>query len=261
MQGKIVDALHDRDPEVQAVAAEGYAKLLLHRVLSEVSILTGLLELYFHPESVGNARLRQALTYFLQAFAYSAGTHQILLARSTLPVLRALEGVEQVSLPLIGAQLLELTDHERLMPEAERHSDGLAHAVLAEELAWEVLFSSNAKLYGSVLCKVRIDAGWPVRSLKRLLFLMGHLIRSVTEKALLTGLKKMVAMLVELDDPTEVLSADDLVELRSRLATIQLPERPSQPTAKSTKVSSAGRQQKSLQTTNLMEEISDLLDD
>lgn len=252
---------------MQAVAAEGYAKLLLHRVVLDQGILTGLLQLYFAPESASNARLRQALTYFLQAFAYSAASHQLLLAQSTLSVLKSFEGQEGVSGASLGAQLVELTDHQRLMPEAEKpSSDSIAHALLAEELAWEVLNGGNARLYGGILCKIRIDEAWSRRSLKRLLFLTGHLIRSVTEKGLLTGLKRMVAVLVELDDPTEVLDATDLLELRGRLATIPLPERATTTTAlslaaKSRAVSAAGRQPRSLETANIMDEIADLLED
>lgn len=269
---KCVCALYDEDPAVQAGAAEGYAKLLLHRILHDPAIITGLLHLYFSPSTATNPRLRQTLTYFLQAFAYSSSTNQSLLAKSTLPILQANNHTTDGTLTFnqIAGQLIELTDPARLV--ATTHDDESnndndndkqnAHAELAEELAWAALRSARepeGRQFASLLGKLS-TVDWPIRSLKRLLFVVGQLIKVTTDRVVLTGLKKLVALLVELDDPTVLLEAEDLIDLREKMTCVEMPEKSVKPLKQTTTTSSRPIKPSTLSTVNIMEEIDDLLD-
>jgi condensin complex subunit 3 len=262
----LIPALYDLDTSVQAVAAEGYAKLLLHRIVADVDVISGLFQLYFHPSTADNTRLRQTLTYCFQVYAFSSASNQQLIAQAFLPVLEAWQaahptGAPNMSFSSVAGQLLELTDPARLVEHAERKEGLHAHAILAEELAWMALRhvgEPQGKFYAGLLTKLRIDNQWPSKALKRLLFVTGQLIRMLGagDKTTLTAMKKIVALLVEMDDPTQLLEPEDLVDLRSRMTEISVPEKPSvgiKPKAVRTKTSA-------LSTTNIMDEITDLLD-
>lgn len=252
--------------EIQSVAVEGFAKLLLHRLIASETFLCRLLRLYYDPVTADNPRLRQILSYFLQAFALSSADHQMLLAKTVLPLLESLlQTVPDANLLTIGMQLLELTDSAKLIP-VEGRSEAMtlaketanAHSHLAEVLAWAALstaasHSAASKLYTQLLCRLRIDSSWSPSAIKRLLFVAGQLIRT-TEKTQQTHVKRLVALLVELDDPTQVLEGEELRELRERLASIELVVK--QPTSKPARP----RQHSALAPiTNVMDEISDML--
>ncbi|PJF19834.1 Nuclear condensin complex subunit 3 domain-containing protein [Paramicrosporidium saccamoebae] len=258
LNDKVVSALWDDDVSVQAAAAEGYAKLLLHRILHDSNILAGLLQLYFNTLTTDNPRLCQTLAYFLPAFAYSSVGNQVLLARSVLPVLKSWTPDNGLSLQQVAGQLLELTDPARLSELADRTEEGNAHAELAEELAWAALRSpaTTGKVYAALLTRLTV-ADWPTRTMKRLLFVAGQLIRVIVDRTTLTALKKMVALLVELDDPTQLLEPEDLIDLRAKLAEVDMPERP---VLKVTVKNHRPVKQSNLSTVNIMDEIHDLLD-
>ena len=65
-------ALYDPSMEIQCTAAEGFVRLLLHRVHRDPQILEGLFHLYFHPSTTESPRLRQCLSYFFPAFSFTA---------------------------------------------------------------------------------------------------------------------------------------------------------------------------------------------
>jgi hypothetical protein len=97
--------------------------------------------------------------------------------------------------------------------------------------------------------------------MKRLLFVAGQLIRVIVDRTTLTALKKMAALLVELDDPTQLLEPEDLIDLRAKLAEVDMPERPVlKPGIKTGVKSNRPVKQSNLSTVNIMDEIHDLLD-
>lgn len=63
-------------PEVQAVACEGVAKLMLAGMIEDETTLQSLVLLYFSPETADNQPLRQCLTYFLPVYCYSSVANQ-----------------------------------------------------------------------------------------------------------------------------------------------------------------------------------------
>lgn len=253
------------------MSVQGFAKLLLHHVIEDVTVITGLFQLYFHPATASNPLLRQCLSYFFPAFSYSSATNQSLVAASFVPVMEAWLATDNdtsgaLSPLQVANQLVELTDPALLIEQATRLPNLHAHATVSEAIAWAALLhwedgKGRGRLYGQILARLRIDNAWPPRSLKRLLFVLGHLMRVVTEKVTQTALKKVVALLVELDDPSILLEPEDLTDLRQRLEELSLPEprstsRPP-PTASLPKRTAATS---TLTTVNMMDEINDLLD-
>lgn len=276
---QVLPSLYASEQSIQTVSVQGFAKLLLHHVIEDVTVITGLFQLYFHPATASNSLLRQSLSYFFPAFSYSSTTNQALVAASFVPVMEAWLAAENdtntaLSPLQVANQLVELTDPALLIEQATGSPNLHTHATISEAIAWAALRhwedgKGRGRLYGQILARLRIDNSWPPRSLKRLLFVLGHLMRVVTEKVTQTALKKVVALLVELDDPSILLEPDDLADLRQRLEELALPETRST-TSKlgatpraTTTTASLGKKAagtSTLTTVNMMDEIDDLLE-
>ncbi|RKP13263.1 nuclear condensing complex subunit, C-term domain-containing protein [Piptocephalis cylindrospora] len=68
----IADCSGEGETTIQTLAVHGVSKLLLADLLDDQQALKSLVLLYFHPSSTDNARLRQCLSFFLQAFGRMA---------------------------------------------------------------------------------------------------------------------------------------------------------------------------------------------
>lgn len=116
-------------PDVQAVATVSVCKLLLGRIItspeSASDLLRTLIVAYFDPSTASNQGVRQALSYFLPVYAYSRAENQAMMGSVAIPALHALfnlsegyddeeEEKDMVSLPLIGAHLVDWTDARKL---------------------------------------------------------------------------------------------------------------------------------------------------
>ncbi|KAG8963687.1 hypothetical protein FRC00_005396 [Tulasnella sp. 408] len=67
----------DQDsPEVQAIACEGVAKLMLSGIVADDRLLRSLVILYLTPETEDNQALRQCLSYFFPVYCYSSPLNQ-----------------------------------------------------------------------------------------------------------------------------------------------------------------------------------------
>lgn len=62
--------------ELQAVACQGVAKLMLSGRVYDESLLRHLFLLYLSPDTSTNQALRQCLSYFFPVFCYSSPTNQ-----------------------------------------------------------------------------------------------------------------------------------------------------------------------------------------
>ena len=268
----MASSLYDPDHQLQVIAVEGYSKLLLHRIINSVEVIQGLLQLYLHPSTAANVRLRQALTYFLQAFAFSRPQNQCLLAQAVVPVLKTTLSLAEhlVLTPLqLGLQLLDLCDPTHLINNAST-DEWHAPSVLAESLAWSAMESledpSQLRLFTQLLTRMPLTASWPPISLKRLLLITGQLVRVLpaSEKALVAAIKKMIALLVEFDDVSLSLDPADLEQLKERLQSLHLPlisqsNQSAQSVAIKKKTTAASN--KMVADANIMDEITDLLED
>lgn len=226
-------ALYDPRAPIQAVAAEGFAKLLLHGVLKDKGILEGLLQLAYHPQTANEPRLRQCLAYFLPAYAFSRRDHQAALASVALPLLRSYgrdqSGSTGLSVAEMAAQLAHLTDPESLIQSAvhdESEEEDVSsadlgpHDILAIEALWTLIEQPSGPLTRTLLNllpRLRLPSLHPV-SIKKLVFLTAQLSKIVVnDRPTLVAVKKLLAGLVELDDMETVIPADDLALMKERL--------------------------------------------
>lgn len=79
--GFLLGLLEDDDERVQAVAAEGTAKLMLSGMVKDDEALRSLVLVYMSPETVSNQEMRQCLSYFLPVYCFSSSTNQRRLQR------------------------------------------------------------------------------------------------------------------------------------------------------------------------------------
>ncbi|POS88035.1 hypothetical protein EPUL_000644 [Erysiphe pulchra] len=179
----------NKTPEVQAVATNALAKLLLGRIISETSpaandFLRVLIVIYFDPSSAQNQSVRQTLSYFLPVYAYSckenqdrirvAGLdafHKLFEARETINDEDEAEaGLEMVSMSIIGAHLVDWTDPRKCYINCNRATldevlkkksvDGDVHLEFAKDLITRLSSSisrEEKKLLASLLGKLHIS--------------------------------------------------------------------------------------------------------
>ncbi|KAL0097913.1 nuclear condensing complex subunit, partial [Phycomyces blakesleeanus] len=80
---------HD-DPDMQAIAAQGLAKLMLSRIYQNRDTLKLLILLYFFPSTIDNITIQQCLSYFFPAFCYSSTVNQRMMAEVAVEALEDL---------------------------------------------------------------------------------------------------------------------------------------------------------------------------
>lgn len=218
--------LCDPEESVQTVSAEGFSRLLLHRIVTgelAEQVLEGLLHLYFHPGTTGSLRLRQCLSYFWPTFAFSVVENREALMRVLPGFLtcwiqnRATEKDSDedgsVSLSSVCHQLFYWCNPANAPSQTLKSSDadfGNPFAKLGQELLWAALKRPTTRahdylLLNSVIPKLPIDAGCPRLDLRCLFVILNHLIRQRQAAAAASesssnsaALKRFIARLVEL---------------------------------------------------------------
>ncbi|KAI9633507.1 nuclear condensing complex subunits, C-term domain-containing protein [Dioszegia hungarica] len=133
--------------DVQAVAAEGTAKLILAGKVSDASMLRSLVLLYFSPESADNQALRQCLTYFFPVYCYSSSDNQRTLLSVFSESLEVLQQIleeiegEQDMPPLsqIGLMMIDWLDPLKAVERQGAKVDLAIHLDLALEVCKSIL--------------------------------------------------------------------------------------------------------------------------
>ncbi|CAD6966810.1 unnamed protein product [Tilletia controversa] len=132
MTNFLLSLLEDDELSIQAIAAEGMAKLMLSGMIdSSEQAIRSLVLVYMSPETVENQQLRQCLSYFIPLYALSELTNQREMAKIFMPVLRILTEIyaekddDQVMVtPLqVAMQLADWTDPEKAMYPGKRDWD------------------------------------------------------------------------------------------------------------------------------------------
>ena len=77
----LLSLLEHDDPNVQTIASEGMAKLMLTGTLVEDDVLKSLILTYMSPYTADHSALRQCLSYFLPLFCSSHVRHQHMVQR------------------------------------------------------------------------------------------------------------------------------------------------------------------------------------
>ncbi|WWC72552.1 uncharacterized protein I206_106514 [Kwoniella pini CBS 10737] len=137
-------ALSQDAPEVQAVACEGVAKLMLAGMINDETVLQSLVLLYFSPETADNQPLRQCLTYFLPVYCYSSPDNQrrmLSIFSDTFGLLAQLsEEAEEEEMPPLAQMGLMMVDW--LDPQKTVERDGVViDTAIPLDLAEQILRS------------------------------------------------------------------------------------------------------------------------
>ncbi|WVR08557.1 hypothetical protein IAU60_005612 [Kwoniella sp. DSM 27419] len=143
-------ALSQDSPEVQAVACEGVAKLMLAGMISDDTVLQSLVLLYFSPETADNQALRQCLTYFLPVFCYSAAENQrrmLSIFSDTLCMLAELaEEADEEEMPPVaqmGLMMVDWLDPHKTVEKERVAPDTTVHLDLATEMLRSILSETS----------------------------------------------------------------------------------------------------------------------
>lgn len=155
----LLSLLEDDDEKIQAIAAEGMAKLMLSGIVTDDDALRSLILVYMSPETSSNQQLRQCLSYFLPIYCYSSSANQRRLQRVVVPVLDVLTEVyyerddrqEMVSPLQVGLQLLDWCDPSKGV--YANKEDVTIHIDVAIEMV-QALFVKDQKEDRKVLCQL-----------------------------------------------------------------------------------------------------------
>ncbi|TYJ51732.1 hypothetical protein B9479_007684 [Cryptococcus floricola] len=170
-------------PEVQAVACEGVAKLMLAGMISDVVVLQSLVLLYFSPETAENQPLRQCLTYFLPVYCYTAAENQrrmLDIFYHTFGMLSRLweeaEDEEMPPLSQIGLMMVDWLDPYKAVEKDGSSVDTAIHLELAAEILKCLLTETlpeSRKALASFLSKLNLpeetSEAWRLKSLLALI--------------------------------------------------------------------------------------------
>ncbi len=96
--------------ELRTTAVEGACKLMISSRINDPQLLSRLFILFFNPTTVEDVRLRQCLSMFFQAFAFSSPHHRITVEACFLPTLRVCVHAPKTS-PLREINLAELAEY------------------------------------------------------------------------------------------------------------------------------------------------------
>ncbi|KZT57283.1 putative mitotic chromosome condensation-related protein [Calocera cornea HHB12733] len=153
--------LGDESPDVQAVACEGIAKLMLSGMISDETILQSLVLMYLSPETSDNQALRQCLSYFFPVYCYSSSLNQRRMQHIFVPVMEVLtqvhqdleEDQEMISPSQIGMQLVDWTDPEKVVEINDVKADHSIHIDVAIELL-KYLLNATDKDERKTICQL-----------------------------------------------------------------------------------------------------------
>ncbi|RIA84784.1 nuclear condensing complex subunit [Glomus cerebriforme] len=183
----LYECLHRENPQIQAIAVEGIAKLMLSKMVYEKNILKELVVLYFDIETAPNLRLRQCLSYFFPAYCHSSVENQCLMLQICVPCLtglieeyRQLKNKKMTPPLQIAQQLIDWADPFKVVKSVqnEERIDYGAHADIAIEILKELFKETNKevkKIYCQVLNKLDINESAGILRFKKLTLLTGNL--------------------------------------------------------------------------------------
>ncbi|KAG8985209.1 hypothetical protein FRB93_006052 [Tulasnella sp. JGI-2019a] len=154
MEDLLLQMLDQDSAEVQAIACEGVAKLMLSGIVSDSNLLRSLIILYLIPETEDNLALRQCLSYFFPVYCYSSSINQRRMQTVLLQTYwrlrehrKTLEKHEEmVPASQMGVLFLDWTDVEKAVDPA---ADSAIQADFAVEILTTLLkqeFSIEAEV-------------------------------------------------------------------------------------------------------------------
>lgn len=277
----ISTALYDPEERIQNISSEGFAKLFLHRVIDDKQVLEGLFHLYLHPATLSSSPIKQCLSYFFQAYAFISPENQLSIGSlfgkilgSWIRISRQFSQSSTISLNSVANHLLYLIDRSNLVQSAPRSSLEAYNEMFAQiavDLSWVILndpLDESSKIISLIICKLplkSLSAPEAPPLLKQLLFLQTQIMKYITDKTTINTLKRFTANLLQLDTQEEPLDFEIINQMRAQMLKI-LPSGIKTNTATTTTTNPSSKKTKlvtneNISTGNIMDDISDLLED
>lgn len=159
----LTDLLDSEDADVQTIAIEGFAKLLVSSRIESTMILSRLVIFLFHPLTSDNVRLRQVLNVFFPFFASLDVANQHQLESAFLPTIKTIQKapvtspLAEIDIAAVVKLFVDLTQESLLVGKAE--VEHTIHDMLAMKLCTEALRfpdSGESKVYLKALLQLNL---------------------------------------------------------------------------------------------------------
>jgi len=165
----LLSLLEHDDPNVQTIASEGMAKLMLTGTLKEDDVLKSLILTYMSPYTADHSALRQCLSYFLPLFCSSHVRHQHMVQRVFCDTMDVLVSVyedasvrsQMITPSQMATQFIDWCHPSRLLLS---EPDEWIHMDLGIKLLEHALTSTSKELR-KALVHVLGKLAWPARPL------------------------------------------------------------------------------------------------
>jgi len=204
----LTNFMDEDDSDLQTTAVEGLARMMFSGRITEPSLLSKLLVLYFNPATEELEKLRQCLAVFFPAYAFSSLMNQRVISDVFTGVIKTLLKAPRNSplsqvLPLKVSQfMVYLTDPRSLMSGNNEVVIGekSPHAIIAQTVVTEMNNgdSADAKTYGKILTTLHANTN-DQATVKALRSALASAIKVVNDKALLKNLEKKSEELKAID--------------------------------------------------------------
>lgn len=132
-----------------------------------------------------------------------------------------LEKDSKVTPLIVAQQMIYWTDANNLLKQDKESAVvQTLHPKLAMDFCFAMLSENNPdfiKFLANIIVKLNLDKSWDAVTVKKLVFLCGHLLKIVTDKTANNSLKKFTASLMEIVDSDDPLSPQELLELKEKV--------------------------------------------
>ena len=202
--------MHDEDEHIRTVAVEGFARLMLLNHVTCPSTFGQMALMYFNPMTADDQELRQCLSVFFPAFAFSSSAHASIIEAAFLPTLRKVLHAPRSS-PLHKVKELTVarffvyhtSQQEGVPPSEEEESihNSLSIKVLNEMLSDPK--GAECKTLINVLNILNVDSCTPL-TIQNLAVLVELLAKNVKVKAFEKKIAEFKVRLVATDKTSEL---------------------------------------------------------
>ena len=202
--------MHDEDEHIRTIAVEGFARLMLLNHVTCPSTFGQMALMYFNPMTADDQELRQCLSVFFPAFAFSSSAHASIIEAAFLPTLRKVLHAPRSS-PLHKVKELTVarffvyhtSQQEGVPPSEEEESihNSLSIKVLNEMLSDPK--GAECKTLINVLNILNVDSCTPL-TIQNLAVLVELLAKNVKVRAFEKKIAEFKVRLVATDKTSEL---------------------------------------------------------
>lgn len=216
--------LHNSDEQLRTIAVEGICKLFLLNHVARAGLFSELILLFFSPMTADDERLRQCLSLFFPAFAFSSTSHAMVMEDAFMPTVRRILCAPKTS-PLRTVKpgnVIKFFVYHTSQSEGAGRTEGeaLVHESLAIKVLNEMLSCPNtAEMRALSPTLAMFDvASFSSLAVNSLQHLVEKLAEEVTTKTEQKKVAQFIAKLSEVCSDEEGLSSEQLAELQATQA-------------------------------------------